>query len=81
MVRQKSLRQQAKDLQISPSYLSMIMSGQRNCPLELRGKIQSVTSIFSPVNSSQNQLQGMLPKQKVASSNLVSRSTVIDQCT
>jgi hypothetical protein len=77
MVRQKSMRQQAKELQISPSYLSMIMSGQRNCPPELNERIQSITGFHSLVNSEQNQLQGMLPKQKVASSNLVSRSTVI----
>jgi len=42
----KSLRQLAKELEISPAYLSMILSGQRNCPPELVGKI--------PVNSSQN---------------------------
>jgi len=76
MVRQKSLRKLAKELQISPSYLSMILSGQRNCPPELNGRIQSITSVSRAVNSSQNQLQGMLPKQKVASSNLVSRSKV-----
>jgi transcriptional regulator with XRE-family HTH domain len=49
MKKQKSLRQLAKELEISPAYLSMILSGQRKCPPELNEKIGSITI----VNSSQ----------------------------
>ena len=37
MKKQKSLRQLAKDMDVSPSYLSMILSGQRKCPERLQG--------------------------------------------
>ena len=40
MRKQKSLRQLAGELGISPSYLSMINSGQRRCPSELVEKLQ-----------------------------------------
>ncbi len=40
--RQQSLRQTAKQLQISPSFLSMILSGQRQPNPELRDKLCSL---------------------------------------
>lgn len=63
--------QLAKDLGVSKSYLSMILGGQRKCPPELEGKLQSISEVHKFVN---NQLQEVLPKQRVASSSLVSRS-------
>jgi len=41
----KSLRQLAKELEVSPSYLSMILSGQRKCPEKLQGAIYSFTNV------------------------------------
>ena len=38
-MKQKSLRQQARELQISPSYLSMVLSGQRQPNPGLRDKL------------------------------------------
>jgi transcriptional regulator with XRE-family HTH domain len=73
MKRQKSLRQLAKEIAISPSYLSMILNGQRKCPPELINKLQPILGVHNFVN---NQLQEVFPKQKVASSNLVSRSSL-----
>jgi transcriptional regulator with XRE-family HTH domain len=37
----KSMRQTAKELEISPAYLSMILSGQRNPNTYLRDKLCS----------------------------------------
>jgi len=42
MKREKSLRQQARELQISPSYLSMILSGQRQPSAMLKDKMCSL---------------------------------------
>jgi len=42
MKKQKSLRQVARELQISPSYLSMILSRQRNPNSQLRDKLCSL---------------------------------------
>jgi len=42
MNKQKSLRQMARELQISPSYLSMILRGQRQPNPELREKLCSL---------------------------------------
>ena len=42
MNKQKSLRQLAKELEISPSYLSMILSGQRNPNADLKNKLCSL---------------------------------------
>jgi transcriptional regulator with XRE-family HTH domain len=41
-MKQKSLRQVARELQISPAYLSMILSQQRNPNTELRDKLCSL---------------------------------------
>ncbi len=70
----KKLKQSqlAKEIGISTSYLSMILKGHRNCPLELAGKLQSIPGIHKLVN---NPLEHLLPKQRVASSSLVSRSS------
>ena len=62
----KSLRQIAKEIKISPSYLSMILSGKRKCPLELIEKLQSTPGIHKIVN---NQLQSLLHTQEVSGSN------------
>ena len=69
MARQKSLRQMAKELQISPSYLSMILSGERKCPQELFERIQPITTVHKVVNSEQNQIQPLPSKQRVGRSN------------
>jgi transcriptional regulator with XRE-family HTH domain len=42
MKKQKSLRQLAGELNVSPSYLSMILSGQRNPNTKLRDKLCSL---------------------------------------
>ena len=42
MKKQKSLRQLARELQISPAYLSMILSGQRNPNAQLKDKLCSL---------------------------------------
>jgi transcriptional regulator with XRE-family HTH domain len=42
MKKQKSLRQLAKELEVSPAYLSMILSGQRNPNNQLRDKLCSL---------------------------------------
>ena len=39
---QKSLRQLAWELEISPAYLSMILSGQRNPNIQLKDKLCSL---------------------------------------
>jgi len=71
MKKQKSLRQQAKELGVSPSYLSMILSGQRKCPSELEGKLQTISGVHKVVNISS---QFLPSKQAVAGSSPVSRS-------
>ena len=49
----------AKELGISKSYLSMILSGQRNCPPGLIDRISSQLPVNSKANSS---LRGRCPK-------------------
>ena len=60
-----------KELGISKSYLSMILSGQRKCPPNLEMRLKSSPGVHKLVN---NQLQKVLPKQDVGSSNLLTRS-------
>ena len=45
MVRQKSLRQLANELEISPAYLSMILNGKRKCPDKMRGVLYTFTNV------------------------------------
>jgi transcriptional regulator with XRE-family HTH domain len=70
-VKMKRLNQAkiAKELSISKSYLSMILSGQRKCPPELTEKLQSVPGIHKVVN---NQLWLRTGSQKVVGSNPIS---------
>jgi len=56
----------AQQLGISKSYLSMILSGKRIIPEHLKIPFSELCE--------QKQLQNLLPKQRVASSSLVSRS-------
>ena len=56
----------AKELGISKSYLSMILSGQRKCPPELAERLQSIPGIHKIVN---NQLWDMSYTQEVRGSN------------
>ena len=56
----------AKDLGISKSYLSMILSGQRQCPPKLVEKLQSTPGIHKVVN---NQLWDVSYTQEVRGSN------------
>ena len=63
----------AQRLGISKSYLSMILSGKRKCPPELIYKLQLIPGVHKVVNSP---LWEVPSKQVVASSSLVSRSTV-----
>ena len=51
--------QLAKELGISKSYLSMILSGQRQCPSELMDKISSLGVVNFKANLS---LRGRCPK-------------------
>ncbi len=46
-VKQKSLRQLARELEVSPSYLSMILSGHRKCPEGLRGTLSMFTTVHN----------------------------------
>jgi len=62
----------AKELGISKSYLSMILSGERKCPPELVEKLQSIPGIHKVVN---NPPWVVPSKQGVAGSNPVSRSS------
>ena len=64
----KNLKQSqlAKELGISKSYLSMILSGQRKCPPELVGKLQSTSGVHKLVN---NPLWEVPSKQRVVGSN------------
>jgi transcriptional regulator with XRE-family HTH domain len=59
MKRQKSLRQQARELEISPSYLSMILSGQRQPNPQLRDKLCSLGMLTSEADLS---LRGRCPR-------------------
>ncbi len=43
-MKQKSLRQLAREIEVSPSYLSMILSGQRKCPEKLQGALSMFTN-------------------------------------
>jgi len=43
----KSLRQLARELELSPSYLSMILSGQRKCPEELQSTLLMFTNVHN----------------------------------
>jgi hypothetical protein len=56
----------AKELNISKSYLSMILGGQRKCPVELVEKLQSIPGVHKSVN-----LQTCIvpSKQRVEGSN------------
>jgi len=47
MKKQKSLRTLAGEIQISPAYLSMILSGQRNPSAQLRDKLCSLGMLTS----------------------------------
>ena len=47
-MKQKSLRQLARELGVSPSYISMIISGQRKCPDKLRGVLSMFTNVYKP---------------------------------
>jgi len=67
--------QLAKELGVSKSYLSMILSGHRKASPELIEKLQSTQGVHKLVN---NPLWKVPSKQVVASSNLVSRSTRLD---
>jgi transcriptional regulator with XRE-family HTH domain len=64
----KKLKQSqlAKELGISKSYLSMILSGQRQCPPELVVKLQSIPGVHKVVK---NQPWEMPSKQRVVGSN------------
>ena len=61
--------QLAKQLGISKSYLSMILSGRRQCPPELMEKLQSTLGIHEVVN---NQLWIRTGSQKVVGLNPIS---------
>jgi transcriptional regulator with XRE-family HTH domain len=56
----------ARELGISKSYLSMILSGQRNCPPELIEKLQSIPGVHKVVN---NQLWDRSYTQEVRGSS------------
>ncbi len=62
----------AKELGISKSYLSMILSGRRQCPPELTEKLQSTPGIHKVVN---NQLWMGTGSQKVVGSNPISSTS------
>ena len=47
---QKSLRQTAGELEISPAYLSLILSGQRNPNTRLREKLCSLGMLTNEAN-------------------------------
>ena len=56
----------ARQLGVSRSYLSMILSGQRKCPPELIEKLQSIPGVHRIVN---NQLWDRSYTQEVRGSN------------
>jgi len=41
----RSLRQLARELEVSPSFLSMIISGKRKCPDRIKGAVYSFTNV------------------------------------
>ena len=59
----------AKQLGISKSYLSMILSGQRKCPEDLMKRLRATTGVHRTVN---NQLWLRTGSQKVVGSNPIS---------
>jgi len=61
--------QMAKELGISKSYLSMILSGQRHCPPEFAEKLQSTPGVHNLVN---NQLWNSPCTEEVRGSNPLS---------
>jgi len=63
----------AKDLGISKSYLSMILSGQRKCPPDLLERLQSIQGVHKIVN---NQLWTRTGSQKVVGSNPISSTSL-----
>ncbi len=66
MERQKSLRQLAKELEISLAYLSMILSGQRKCPLELEGKIHT-QNVHKTVNKTASESASQIESREFES--------------
>ncbi|MFC1971309.1 helix-turn-helix domain-containing protein [Chloroflexota bacterium] len=50
MKKQKSLRQLAREMEVSPAYLSMILSGQRNPNTPLRDKLCSLGMLTGESN-------------------------------
>ena len=67
MVRQKSLRKLAEELEISHSYLSMVLSGQRNPNTELRNKLCSLGMLQS--DQVTDTFQSLAHNPKVVGSN------------
>jgi transcriptional regulator with XRE-family HTH domain len=74
----------AKELGISKSYLSMILSGQRKCPPEFMEKLQSIPGVHKVVN---NQLWDMSYTQEVRGSsplpptiNFLLKGLLIQRC-
>ncbi len=69
-MKRKSLRQTevAKQCGISKSYLSMILSGQRNCPPELEKRIRSqipVNSVAKLCLEGRNSTTELLPQSQI----------------
>jgi transcriptional regulator with XRE-family HTH domain len=50
-MKQLSQSNLAKELGVSKSYLSMILSGQRKCPPELVEKLQAIPGVHKLVNN------------------------------
>ncbi|MFC1927364.1 helix-turn-helix domain-containing protein [Chloroflexota bacterium] len=59
----------ADELGISKSYLSMILLGQRKCPIGLMERLQAIPGVHKAVD---NQLWDTLCKQEVRGSNPLS---------
>jgi transcriptional regulator with XRE-family HTH domain len=70
--------QLAKELGISKSYLSMILSGHRKCPPELVEKIQSTPGVHKIVN---NPLWEVPSKQRGVGSNPSKDATKLTRAT
>ena len=70
-VKMKRLNQAkvAEELGISKSYLSMILLGQRKCPIGLMERLQAIPGVHKVVD---NQLWDRLCKQEVRGSNPLS---------
>jgi len=62
----------AEELGISKSYLSMILSGQRKCPVGLMERLQAIPGVHKVVD---NQVWDRLCKQEVRGSNPLSSTT------